>query len=327
MTDCARTWMVEAARVGRLSTAQTQTLREHLRSGCKTCVTEQRYVDWLGRTLREQSPNHDEVAVRRLRRSVLARAQANVVGPAFALRPTVAVLAIAVCALGLGAWDLLGRTPEIVVTPLTAAAVARRTSERGRDVVALDDGAYHLVVRRWPLDREVMVRLPDGEIEDLGTVFTVRVANRKTERVDVTRGAVALRLSGVPEIVLAAGETWEAKPAPVPELPSPIPPIVVERPASVGSSARPVEPSGDHPRSVAKHKRRGVPAPTATERAPASPASSSLEDAAYLHVLDLLREQRSVEARRAAEAYLTHFPSGFRRPEMEQLLEGDRKLR
>jgi hypothetical protein len=51
----------------------------------------------------------------------------------------------------------------------------------------------------------------------------------------------------------------------------------------------------------------------------ASWASDTAEDEAYLHIVALLREGRSAEARLAAFAYLRAYPAGFRRIEVNQV--------
>lgn len=45
------------------------------------------------------------------------------------------------------------------------------------------------------------------------------------------------------------------------------------------------------------------------------------EDAAYLRVVELLKEGRNVEARTAAGNYLELFPDGFRRREVRAVAE------
>jgi hypothetical protein len=48
-------------------------------------------------------------------------------------------------------------------------------------------------------------------------------------------------------------------------------------------------------------------------------SDAAAEDAAYLHILGLLKAERAVEARRAAQRYLQLFPNGFRRTEVQTI--------
>jgi ferric-dicitrate binding protein FerR (iron transport regulator) len=45
-----------------------------------------------------------------------------------------------------------------------------------------------------PDKRPLLVKLPDGELEDVGTTFSVLAENRRTARVSVEEGRVVLRL-------------------------------------------------------------------------------------------------------------------------------------
>jgi TolA-binding protein len=66
----------------------------------------------------------------------------------------------------------------------------------------------------------VVFRVPDGQIEDIGTTFAVTVQNGQTQRVVVDEGAVLLRLNGMKEQRVTAPNTWVrpsgAAPAPAP---------------------------------------------------------------------------------------------------------------
>jgi hypothetical protein len=276
----------------------------------------------------EQEPPCDEVAVRRLRQATLKRAHDEVYRKsavrwrrewlvAGAVVPLIAAVAI---------WSGIGRTPEIVVTPLTAAAPVRRWSERDREIVVLGDGVYELSVRRGMFDRQVVVRVPEGEIQDVGTVFGVSVQQGKTARVAVSHGAVVLHLRGVPEMRLNAGSAWEpparlevetvevevvgeATPVVQDSAPSVSPPQKAKHRPEHSAKARPLDQDHDHDHD--QHVRQHV--------SDASTVDLAGEDATYLRVLDLLRQQRAADARRLAELYLERFPRGFRRPEIERI--------
>ena len=76
------------------------------------------------------------------------------------------------------------------------------------------------------------------------------------------------------------------------------------------------------------HARRGAASalpgraaqPTPLEPTPVVVDDGAAEDAAYLRVLALWREGRIEEVRSAARQYLTNFPHGFRRIEVESLV-------
>ncbi|HET6332714.1 MAG TPA: hypothetical protein VFG30_05850 [Polyangiales bacterium] len=320
--SCEKAWMVEAARVGQLAPVQAAQLREHLQSGCSACKLEKRYLDWLGTTLLEREPPCDEVAVRRLRQATLKRAHDEVYRKlavhwrrewlvAGVVVPLIAAVAI---------WSGFGRTPDVVVTPLTAAAPVRRWSEHDREIVVLGDGVYELSVRRGMFDRQVVVRVPEGEIQDVGTVFGVSVQHGKTARVAVSHGAVVLHLRGVPEVRLNAGSAWEpaarleVETVDV-EVEGEATPVVENSAPSLSSPEkakhRPEHSAKARPLDHERHARQHV--------SDASTVDLAGEDATYLRVLDLLRQQRAADARRLAELYLERFPRGFRRPELERI--------
>ena len=56
--------------------------------------------------------------------------------------------------------------------------------------------------------------LPDGELEDIGTTFTVSAEDGRTTRVAVQEGSVVLRIHGQPPVAIGPGETWDG-PRPV----------------------------------------------------------------------------------------------------------------
>lgn len=164
---------------------------------------------------------------------------------------------------------------------VSAADGARftRTTEAAVDRFELADGTLRLRVQRPPGGRRVLVVVPDGEIEDVGTAFEVLVAARHTRRVSVHEGRVIVRLARRSPVTVEAGRVWERAPA------------KASASASVTPSATPS----------------------------ASVADAEREDAAYLDVLRAMREGRDGDARAAASRYLHDFPAGFRRAEMERV--------
>jgi hypothetical protein len=241
----------------------------------------------------------DDVAVRRLRRSVLADA-------ALAVRPSAARPMQRTWGVGLRAVGALVALAAVLWSPRheqgkeTFAVVVRssdggpirwsRRLDASAERVDLLDGAFRVEVRGGSENRHAIIGVPDGRIEDLGTTFEVRVEAGRTTRVHVEEGQVAVWVRGA-SALLVAGETWQPAAAPV------------ER-----SSSAPPPSSGVHrvrPRPV------GVRATSTGGAAP--------EDAAYLEILHLLRTAHSGEAREAARQYLRRFPEAFRRSEVERL--------
>jgi hypothetical protein len=187
------------------------------------------------------------------------------------------------------------------------------------------------------------VVLPDGELEDTGTTFTVSAEDGHTKRVAVEEGSVVLRVRGQAPVAIGAGETWIANaPASIPPsgpasinlrsvpLPVPSPSAKISAPARSGPRARAPMPlaaaavpdpsvafraatvaldAGDNVEAAAAFARFVV-------RYPRDPRA---EDAAYLRVLALQRCGAAGDMRRAAQEYLLSYPAGFRHAEVERL--------
>ena len=121
---CARAWEVEAARLGQLRGAQLEAHREHLASGCVSCTREAAALQELARWLRAPDVVPDEIALRRLRRQTLARAQAIVAGHDGPARSRARALRALSFALGCGTtlivWSLAS-AGEPVVPPAPVA--------------------------------------------------------------------------------------------------------------------------------------------------------------------------------------------------------------
>jgi hypothetical protein len=335
--SCRSQWMLEAARAGQLAPAEAAQLREHLQSGCAACKSEKRYHAWLTESLLESEPVCDEVALRRLRRATLQQAHGQSFRAPRRWRREGMLLGTALTlAVAIAVWHGFGRTPEVVVTPLTAAASVSRRSELDREVVVLGDGVYELSVRRRLFDRQVVVQVPEGEIQDVGTVFGVSVLQGKTARVAVSQGAVLLHLRGVPEVRLEAGGAWEPARLEVETVPITLVPEVTQ-PESGHEAAAEFEtrvPSTSKRGLEISEKLHHRARPHAVRRADETESSrgndsnnaeleGAGEDATYLRVLDLLRQRRTADAQRLAELYLQHFPRGFRRPEVERIANSD----
>lgn len=325
---CARTWEIEPARDGRLSDAAIVTLGRHVEQ-CPVCRQEVDYLEGLSRALGELgAPKVDDIALRRLRQRVLQRADAELAGRSIApvrrrralvtiarIAP-VAPITLAMAVVMLLFWsrwrsEVVSSPPPVVATTTvdaTAAGDARWTkrTEGETERVDLSDGTLRLRVRKAPNGRKVVVHVPDGEIEDLGTTFQVVVRDGATQRVAVEEGRVTIRLTNAAPVTIASGDTWERA---APSAPMPVAPAGVR---SSTSSAPPLPPAS------AAHERPAA-APVGVSSAFAIPAHGDEEDAAYLRAVRLVREGRGSEARAAARDYLRRFPDGFRREEMGRI--------
>jgi hypothetical protein len=107
-------------------------------------------------------------------------------------------------------------TPQVSVTPLVPSGPVKRWRDGSREVVEVTWGSYEISVKRGLFDRPVVLRLPDGEVDDLGTVFRVNVALGRTARIAVYQGAVMMRLRSGMELLLIENTAWEpAYPVPI----------------------------------------------------------------------------------------------------------------
>jgi TolA-binding protein len=358
---CPRLFEVEALRDGRLSGPELTHFRAHL-SVCPDCAREAEALDALGAALRN-APNAsrvDELQVRRERTRLLAAFDAHLVptprarGRAFRYglaSATLSLLAVLVFAF----WR--DRSPA----PITQAADpvlirgdsnARwsRQSEGQLDRIRLEQGALSIRVDHTTETRHVVVILPDGELEDIGTTFSVSADAGRTTSVSVQEGSVVLRLRGELPRVLGAGDTWSPPAAP-PTLASSSPTdseavATPPGPSSTGSSAAPPM-SGSRLGAKSLVSAGARPVPPTDTRDPAADFRTAMEafnggdhqraaalfgaflsqhsrdpraeDAAYLRVLASHRAGDSAATRRTARDYLRHYPQGFRRAEVEAL--------
>ena len=310
---CSHVWEVEAARDGRLQGDALRAQEAH-RESCEVCGAESRALDELVARCKEleQQPI-DEVALRRARDELLQRADAQVThrgrrGPGRAAW-LFAAAAMAVAAVLWLVWPRALPMPESTNTALEVHAEPgpgarwNRQTTSAFETFHLEHGILSLRVRRPPGARQVVVQVPDGTIEDRGTVFEVEVRGGKTERVSVEEGAVRIALQGGVDEVLHAGEVWR-------------------RPAQpVASAVASPERRASESSNPAERKALRVPNPPVKSSEP-STVSDPAEDVAYLHVIQLLRTGKRREARVAARSYVREFPNGFRREEMIRVASG-----
>ena len=318
---CSRRWQVEAIRDGRL-TGKDLELAEHHREHSRECAAETRKLGELRQDM-SSLPGlpRDALTVRRGRQRLMAAVNDSLLGsaPRRSAHWAAALALLPAAALG---YALLTRhsSPEL---PKSSVEVRAKAGARwvlrnsaALEEVELSEGEASFDVHPHA-DRRVLIRLPDGELEDLGTTFEVAVHDQHTSHIAVTEGRVAVRLSNRPEFALSAGEHWER--APVVSAPPP-PPADAPRPSESATIARPSEAprasTGAHRAPVKAQFAAPGSATVAARSASAEVDSTRAEDSAYLAVVSLLRKGRNSEARAQAKAYLLRFPSGFRRVEM-----------
>jgi hypothetical protein len=336
---CPRKWQVEAVRDGRLRGKDLDSALRH-RATCAECTEAERALSALGASIsRLPQLARDPLATRRARQRLIAALNESVLevsGPSSVRRVTLALGFGAVAAMGI--WLALGRpwarseSAEHLASVIEIhAEVGARWSEhtdRELDRVDLEQGAVSFTVHPHN-GRRVVVQLPDGELEDMGTVFEVRVAGQRTEQISVSEGRVAIRLHGQPDFSLGAGDTWQpesaAQTASVASEPNrdstPLRSSDRAPAAAVGVNAAP---------SSNTNTDAALPRPRAVSNAPPTPSTersaereaapdtrlARAEDDAYLHIVELLRQGKYTDARVEAKSYLLRFPNGFRRVEV-----------
>ena len=324
---CERTWQVEAARDGRLDTEALGSFKLHLAS-CAACKTERETLERLALELSQIGSQVDEMALRRLRRRMLELANQTMLRAQPTRRRAQTLGLTLVASVAVAAAALFALVPPTSPVKPTAVQVEpqqntqwRRRLEQNVEHVELSAGTLLFRVARKPNDPHLLVRVPDGEIEDLGTTFSVTVQDGRTREIVVREGRVMFHRRGAAALHLVAGSTWTP---PLEPTASPNPSVAAEPRAADVVQAEPAMPTLKpvSPRTPAMGGSRAVARPE-----PTAVSAGNSEDASYLHMLALLREGRTDEARLAAFAYLRAFPAGFRKVEVERVAtmqdEGD----
>ena len=302
MTACARLLEVEAARDGR----QMLDL-DHL-AACASCRDELAQLEKLSASLRALAGEPvDRDALARARKAVLAGESTSPTVTFQWQRLGVAAALIA----GIAGASVIARSvvhtqsaPPVASTRIQAVdeGAARWTIDSRDDSerITLSEGTLRLSVTRPANGKQVVVQVPDGTIEDIGTVFHVVVASGVTQEVRVDQGAVRLTLAGVGVIDVRAGERWSRSvlSAPAP----PVAPLELPHPIDLLQAHAPLK---------------------AMPRLPVDDDSSG-EDAAYLRVIRSARTGSSQEASDAAKHYLEKYPNGFRAPEVRSVIASPR---
>jgi hypothetical protein len=348
--SCPRLFEVEAARDGRLTGLDLARFQTHV-SHCALCAQEAEVLDAFAKSLRSLPavPN-DDLRVRRERTRLLAAFDTALVpAPSNIKRWLIPLVAAAVLtALTLTLWHS-GPAPKRSATVETAAAarpreaIAVRASpasqwsrqiENHRETITLTAGTITVSIDHTLSPRRLRVILPDGELEDLGTTFSVTATPTATTHVAVQDGTVILRLRERAPIILGANQayspnisqpTTEAAPPSPPRAPAPAAPAASNRAASSVPAPAPSSAMGD----AASEFRTALSALNTGNNALAAnlfgsflashPTAPNAEDAAYLRILALQRAGSMQAMRAAARNYLDRYPSAFRRAEVEPL--------
>lgn len=372
---CPRIREAESFVDGRLAAADHEAWRTHALS-CRWCAEELREIDALREVMRalpalEASAMH----VRTARIELVARVAGRGDRDGSAVRRnaylmfTAAVVALVGFFVERNFLDSASRAPAIAGTAVQAAPTFDVANVEGAIWDSKIDGpvarssltrgvaAFH--VEHLGVGQRFLLALPDGELEVHGTRFVVRVENGATTSVDVSEGIVLLRMHGMPERFVRAGEHWPT-PAPsgsTPSAPTPtttsavIPPSAptsttaarVTTPPSAVAVPTAIDPTTT---ASASAPRGDVPAPVASEAAGARyiaathafqsgsyakadallaaflrdfPRDPRCEDAAFLRAMAHARMGDSAGAATLARAYLRAYPNGFRRSEAAQL--------
>lgn len=358
--DCPRLFEAEARRDGRLTGAERASFERHLLA-CPACSREVEALEALAAPLRDdEGRGVDELHERRERMRLLAAFERSRVAPEprpFAARRLLLPAVAAV--LSLLAVLVFVRTRDVgmkvavsaVIQPRGAATWSRRVDSQSERVF-LRDGTLRIRREHDAAAPRLLVILPDGELEDIGTTFTVSTSGGRTTHVSVEEGRVVLRLHGKTPVTLGRGGVFTAETpaalgsAPAPAAPAPSshalsgtaatsrqrvepPGARVVGPASSASAVAPTIPSA-RDESAARDFRAATAALDAGDNGAAAMAFARFlsrygrdpraEDAAYLRVIALQRAGNADATRRAASEYVRRYPAGFRRAEVEALL-------
>jgi len=344
--SCPRLFEAEAVRDGRLTGAERASFERHVTT-CPACAREVEALEGLAEALRARTHGAaDDLHVRRERTRLLAAFDRALVVPPrsrFPRRMLASAFAVAVLGVGLLVLSRV-RSPRVSELASNAVVHADPTSvwseqrDGQRERVKLERGSLWMHVDHAAGDRRLLVELPDGELEDTGTTFSVRAENEHTTRVAVEEGRVVLRLRGRPPIKLGPGDIWVPD---VPVLPAPAsaaqvigpppsrqaPPIAPSSPVARSSAAASGSPvlaadgSIDF-RAAMDALNRGDNREAATRFGSfvaQRPQDPRAEDAAYLHVIALQRCGDIGATKDAAAEYLRRYPAGFRQAEVERL--------
>jgi hypothetical protein len=362
---CPRQFEVEAMRDGRLTGPERASFGRHLTT-CRACAHEADALDELARRLGADGAGGlpaDELRVARERTRLLADFDRRLLSTGGGTRRwllwSATAMAIA-CGLFVAPRSRprsqTTEGPGAVVSPEVGTIWSKQVDGDAEKIV-LVRGALAVHVDHAPSRRgRLVVVLPDGELEDIGTTFSVRAADGRTQQVSVQEGSVLLRVLGSAPIALSAGQTWTPAEARVSNAGATTALEPIGPPASVPKAKR-------EPRQLeAAAPRRAHPQRDPNERDPnerdpnerdpnerdrsnefraavhllergddceaaagfagyvaSHPDDRRAEDAAYLRVIALQRCGSDDDMKRAAREYLRRYPGAFRRAEVDRL--------
>lgn len=346
-TPCPRLFEAGAMRDGRLTGVERASFERHV-TVCPACSREVQALEALAESLCASPPDHaavDELHVRRERTRLLAAFDSGLLAPrrswgvVHRLLGSAAVAALVIAILVLPRMRRAAEAPAhasaVVHADTTAVWAERMVGER--ENVVLERGALWIHVDHSSGEGRLLVVLPDGEMEDIGTTFMVSADDSRTTRVAVQEGHVVLRLRGQAPIALGPGDTWIPDPRPaasarasVAPPANPAPPARLDRGERSTPSPRPSASLASLPASDASVDFRAAMAALDVgdnhqaaeafadflEKHPRNPQS---EDAAYLRVVALQRSGDIAGVKHAALEYLRRYPAGFRLAEVEPL--------
>jgi hypothetical protein len=347
--SCPRLFEVEAARDGRLTGADLARFESHV-SHCALCAKEAEALEEFARSLRSlPAAAGDELRVRRERTRLLAAFNTALVpGPSNTKRWLIPLVATTVfTALTLTLWHsrpaanrgakvgtpAVVRAREAIAVRASPASQWSRQVESHRETITLTAGTLNVSIDHTLSPRRLRLLLPDGELEDLGTTFSVTTTPTATTHVAVQDGAVILRLRERAPIILSANQAYSPSIAePATETAPPLPPTALTSaaPARAASAAPAPAPGPSSTTGDAGSEfRAALSALNAGNNALAAnlfgsflashPAAANAEDAAYLRILALQRAGSLQAMRSAARDYLERYPTAFRRAEVEPL--------
>ena len=235
---------------------------------------------------------------------------------------------------------------SVEVVPRGQAVWSERRAGPRRELL-LESGEVLVKVANKSRTDSLVLLTPDAEIEDIGTIFSVRVEGGATREVHVVEGAVSIRRHGAAPQVVAAGEHWSAPVASavvsvataaaaesaeatarLAAVPSPSSAVTVPAAASTVAARPHAAPSSPGEGPVSEFEQamalfRAGQLSSASARFDAfarrHPGDARAEDAAYLSVVALARSGQAEAARQAAASYLARHPGGLRAREVQAL--------
>jgi hypothetical protein len=344
--SCNKIFEVELAREGRLVLDVAHVAQ------CEDCQREVKAFSNLQTQLKSED-SIDTQRLARVRHRLLSKNQGNSFQPYFYVAGAVAAV-LAIWVIGKEPWVDVNAKP---LQPATLSVVPNGTAQWSSQAtpttedIKLTKGILKLSVQRPVNGKRLIVHVPDGEIEDIGTVFEVEVEGDKTKRVSVAEGIVKISLVGRASIELHAGESFNSATPPtvvaaqkeiVQEEPVPSNTVPLAAPsvapiATIANDNRVRSRTKTEVSANPRHEMTPVvesvvsePTPeipraavaTPIERAPQVNNREALdEDAEYVLFLDSVKDADLTVSKERAREFLRHFPQAFRAREVEAFLE------